>query len=66
MKTDNIDNIVLMAVIVSLIGDILALIAAVLVQRRNRQKESQNENEKKSLLAQVKELELRVAKLEKA
>lgn len=65
MKTDNIDKIVLLAIIFSLIGDFLGLIAEVLAQRRDRQEESKTENEKTSLLAQITKLEQRLAKLEK-
>ncbi len=65
MKCGDVDNIIILAIFINIIGDSLALFAESLYQRRARKEDAGNEKEKKALITQLNDLEQRISKLEK-
>lgn len=65
MKCDDVDRLVLFAIVLTVIGDGLALIAELLSQRCSRQEQVESENATEVLRAKLNELEQRISKLEK-
>ncbi|MBP2636555.1 MAG: hypothetical protein H6Q72_2462 [Firmicutes bacterium] len=64
MNCDDIDKLILLALIFTVLGDALALVAELLSQDCDRKNEIENINAEQALLARISELEQRVAKLE--
>lgn len=65
MKCDVLNRLVILAIVVSLIGDVLALIAGLLSQQCSQQEKVESEKATAALQAKLNELEQRISELEK-
>lgn len=65
MKCDDVNRLILLALIFTVIGDALALVAELLAQRCERKEEAEGIESEKEFIVRLKELERRISKLEK-
>lgn len=64
MNCDDLDKLILLALVLTVVGDALALVAELLSQRCDRKNEFESKKSEQALLARISELEQRVSKLE--
>lgn len=65
MKCDNLDNIVILALVFSLLSDLFALFAGLVNRKCNKQNEQQQKKTEKKVQQELADLRQRVALLEK-
>jgi len=64
MNCDDVDKLVLLSLVFTVLGDALALVAELVSQHCDRSHELESEKAEQALLARINELEQRVSKLE--
>jgi hypothetical protein len=64
MNGNNSDKLILLAIVLTVIGDALALVAELVSQHCDRKNEIESKKAEQALLARINELEQRVKKLE--
>ncbi|MCC5466935.1 hypothetical protein [Pelosinus baikalensis] len=65
MKSDDIDNIVIWAIVLTIISDALALFAELLNQRCEKKAEREQEKKEKKFNLEIENLQKRISALEK-
>ena len=65
MKCDDVNRLIILALILSIMGDLIALIAELVSQRCEQQEKAEGEKAEKALTVRLDDFERRISKLEK-